>query len=87
FPPDIPNASGVFLSFIHRPDRIGGVSGQRGSSLGKDRRKDLGAIGHDRVDAEVKESMHLLRVVDRPDVHVDSAPVSELDEPASDNRD
>ena len=31
--------------------------------------------------------MHLLRVVDRPDVHVDPAPVSELDEPASDDRD
>ena len=31
--------------------------------------------------------MHLLRVVDGPDVHVDPAPVSELDEPASDDRD
>lgn len=31
--------------------------------------------------------MHLPRVVDRPDMHVDPAPVSELDEPASDDRD
>lgn len=30
--------------------------------------------------------MHLLRVVDGPDMHVDPTPVSELDEPASDNR-
>ena len=41
--------------------------------LGEDRRKDLRAIGHDGVDPEVEETMHLFRVVNRPDVHVDPA--------------
>ena len=38
------------------------------------------SIGHDSVDAEVQEVVHLLLVVDRPDVNMDPDRVSGLDE-------
>ena len=37
--------------------------------------QDLGPVGHQAVDAEVEQAVHLDRVVDRPDVDLDAVPV------------
>src|SRR6478735_11611696 len=37
-------------------------------------------VGHDAVDAEVEQAVHLVRIVDGPDVHVASEAVRRLDE-------
>ena len=51
------------------------------STLAKDDR----AVGHDAVDAEIEQSLHLRSIVDRPHVHVQSQPMGSLDETTIDH--
>lgn len=48
--------------------------------------KDLWTIGHNAVHAEVQQAMHLVRIVDRPDMHVEPTTVRPVDECLSHHR-
>jgi hypothetical protein len=71
-----PHAFPGFLGFRSRlPDRT--VTGEQSVRLTdgvplrsglEDSPKDAGGVGHDAVNAEVEKSMHLGRVIHRPDV-------------------
>jgi regulator of sirC expression with transglutaminase-like and TPR domain len=61
--------------------------GWPGSAVGQHVAEYLGLIGHQPVDAEIEETVHLVRVVDGPDVDLD-APLMEMgDQPWGDDRD
>ena len=49
--------------------------------------EDRRPIRHDAVDAEVEQAVHLGRIVDRPHVDLDAAPVGARHEPLVDDRD
>ena len=41
----------------------------------------VGAIGHQAIDAHVDQAAHVGRIVHRPHVHLDAVPVCGLDQP------
>src|SRR4029453_5755220 len=53
-----------------------------GAPFLEDRLQHVGPIGHDAVDAEVQQSVHLGGIVDRPHVHLEVAAVRGGQEPA-----
>ena len=47
----------------------------------------IGAVGHDSIQTLVDEALHVLGLVDRPDMHLNIAVMSEPQEQAGDDRD
>jgi len=48
--------------------------------------QQIGAVGHDAIDAEVEQAVHFICIVDRPDVDRNASTVAMLDEAPFDDR-